>query len=221
MVHRALIPHDQPPIVIHPPEAALHLPTVTVVRSRANRSPTLGPLPVPTRERGERGLDAPVAQIAAELPAILGFIRHERLRPRPRPASRVWYAHGGHGSFGQLALVRPGAVPRPPDWQAVAIGDDHHLRALADCGLADAGPPCFAGTKLPSRKACVHAHLPWVSRWLSSVRQMRSHVPSAVQAWKRRPQVVGEPYARGTSTHVQPVFSTQRIPFTVGRSAAR
>jgi hypothetical protein len=50
---------------------------------------------------------------------------------------------------------------------------------------------------------------------------MRSHVPSAVQAWKRRQQVVGEPYARGTSSHAQPVFRTKRIPFTVYRSSAR
>jgi hypothetical protein len=221
MVHRALITHDQPPIVIHPPAAALHLPTMTVVRSRADRPPTLRTLPESARTRRDGGLDASVAQIAAELPATIGFVRHELFRACPRAASPSWHAHGRQGGRRQLAFMRPGAVHRQPDQQALAIGDNHYLRALADFGLADAGPPVFAGAKLPSRKACVHSTLSWASSWLRSVRQRRSHVPSAVQAWKRRQQVVGEPYVRGTSSHVQPVFSTKRIPFTVRRSSAR
>jgi hypothetical protein len=84
MVHRALIPHDQPPTVIHPPEATLHLPTVAIVGSRADRPPTPGTLPAPTRERGNGGLDAPATQIAAELPAIIGFTRHQLLRACPQ-----------------------------------------------------------------------------------------------------------------------------------------
>jgi hypothetical protein len=221
MVYRALIPHDQPSVVIHPREAPSHVPTAAVVGPRADRPPALGTPPALARARGDGGLAAPAAQRAAELPAVAGFIRDQPLRACPWAASPSRHSYGGQGRPRQPAFVRPGTVHMPPDRQAVAIGDNHHRRALADCGLADAGPPVFAGAKRPSRKATVHANLSWASRWLSSVRQRRSHVPSAAQAWRRRQQVVGEPYARGTSSHVQPVFRTKRRPFTVGRSSAR
>jgi hypothetical protein len=51
------------------------------------------------------------------------------------------------------------------------------LWTLADCGLANGGPPCFAGTKLPSKKAWVHSSRPWASSWLNSARQSCSQVP--------------------------------------------
>jgi hypothetical protein len=183
----------------------------------------LGILPEAARKRGDGGLDALAAQIAAELQAIIGFVRHELPRAGPRAAlSRGTRTVAKVASASRLSCGRAlSTCNMQPDRQALAISDNHHLRALADFGLADAGPPFFAGTKLPSRKATIHSNLSWASSWLSSVRQIRSHVPSAAQAWRRRQQVVGEPYARGTSSHVQPVFSTKRIPFMVCRSSAR
>jgi hypothetical protein len=221
MVHRALIPHHQPPIVIHPPKAAFHLPTVTVVGARADRPPALGPLPGPPHKRGNRGLDAPAAQIAAELLAVIGFIRHQLLGACPRAASRARYSHSGQSGRRQSAVVRPGTVHMQPDRQALAIGNDHHLRALADFGLADAAPPCFAGTKLPSRKAWAHSSWLWASSRLRSARHTRSQVPSCDPACRRRQQVVGAPYSRGTSSQAPPVLSTCTMPLTVRRSSAR
>jgi hypothetical protein len=62
------------------------------------------------------------------------------------------------------------------DGQPVAIHHCHDFRAFADLHLAYAIAPFLAGTKLPSRKACAHASLPWASSWLRQVRQIRSHV---------------------------------------------
>jgi hypothetical protein len=92
MVHGTLIPHHQTPIVIHPPEAAFHLPAVAVVGARANRPPAFGKPPGPPGERWNSGLNTSAVQIAAELPAIISFIRHELLWARPRAASRSRHA---------------------------------------------------------------------------------------------------------------------------------
>ena len=108
MVYRALIPYDQPPIIIHPPEAALHLPTVAIVGPSADRPPTLGTRPVPARERGNGGLDTPAAQIATEGLAVIGFIRDQLLRACPRAASPSRHSYGGQGGLRQPAFVRRG-----------------------------------------------------------------------------------------------------------------
>jgi len=65
--------------------------------------------------------------------------------------------------------------------QALAIGHDHGLPALADFGLANAGHPVFDGTKLPSSNACAHSRFPWACSWLSKVRQICSQLLSVAQ----------------------------------------
>ena len=221
MLYRALIPRNQPSIIIHPGKAAFYLPPIAVVGPCANRPPALGTLPGPSSERGNRGLDAASAQIPAEGLAIVGSVRDQLLRPRAWTAPPTWHFHRGQRRFSQCALMRLGAVHMQSDRKALTIGDDYHLRALADFGLADAGPPFFAGTKLPSRNACVHSNLPWASSWLNSTRQSCSQVPSWHHVLNRRQHVAGEPYTRGTSSQVQPVFSTKRMPLRVVRSSLR
>lgn len=92
MDHRALIPHNQPPLVSHPPEAAFHLPAAAIVGPCADRPPTLGPLPGPPNTGGNGGLDAPAAQAATELLAVIGFIRHQLLGACPWAAGRCPHA---------------------------------------------------------------------------------------------------------------------------------
>ncbi|MEM2129727.1 MAG: hypothetical protein QXZ70_03920, partial [Candidatus Bathyarchaeia archaeon] len=50
-------------------------------------------------------------------------------------------------------------------------------------------------------------NLPSASSWLKKMRQIRSHVPSCDHSFKRRQQVVSEPYSGGKSTtrfqHIQ------------------
>jgi hypothetical protein len=221
MFEAPLIAHDQPPTVIHPPEAALHFPAVTVVRTCTDRVPALGMAPWPACKRGDSRLDAPPTQIPAEGLTIVGSISDQFLGPRAWTPSSTRHVDHGQGGFRQRALVRLCTCDMQPDRQTLAISYDHDFRTLADLRPPDAGPPAFAGTKLPSRKACAHSSLLCASSWLNSCRQTPSQVPSAVQTCKRRQQVVGDPYARGTSSQVKSVFSTHRIPFRVCRSSAR
>ena len=221
MFQVAFIAHDQPPTVIHPCKAAFHFPAVTIVRACTDRAPTLGMAPWSADKRGDRGLDAPPTQVPPKGLAVVGFISDQFLRSRAWTSLSPRHSYGGQGRFGQRAFVRLRTRDMEPDRQAVAISHNHDFRALANLCPPDAGPPFFAGTKLPSRKACAHSSLLCASSTLNSCRQMPSQVPSAVQAWKRRQQVVGDPYVRGTSSQVQPVCSTNRIPFRVCRSSAR
>jgi hypothetical protein len=221
MLDIALIAHHQAPIIVHLPEAAFDRPTVTVVGARADRPPALGMLPGPPRERRNRRLDAPAAQITAKLPALMCLIRHECLRACARAASQSRYAHGGQRGLRQLAFVRPGTVHMHSDRLPLAVGDDHDLRALADVGFTDRNAPLFAGTKLPSRKALDQSRLPWASNWHSRARYMRPQVPSRDHVCRSRQAMVGAPYARRIASQVPPVFSTCKTPFRVRRSSAR
>jgi hypothetical protein len=221
MLARALIAHHQATIMVHPPEAAFDLPPVAVIAPRAARPPVLGALPGPPSARGNRGLHAPPAQLPAEGLALVGSVRDQLLGPRAWTPPPAWHLHRCPRCCSPRALMRLGAVHVQTDWQAVAIGPDHHLRALADCGLPNAGPPCCAGTTRPSRNVCVHASLPWASSWLNSTRQRCSQVPSRDHVLKRRQLVAGEPSMRGTSAQVQPVFSPKRRPLRVRRSSFR
>jgi hypothetical protein len=221
MFEIALIAHDQSPTVVHPPEAPLYFPAVTVIGARMDRSPTLGMTPWPACKRGDRGLNTPSTQRPAEDLTIVSAIGNQFLRPRAWPSSSTWHSYGSQSGFSQRALVRLRASDMQPDRQSMAISHNHDFRALAHLRPPDAGPPFLAGTKRPSRKACPHSSLLCASSWLNSRRQMPSQVPPAVQAWKRRQQVDGEPYSRGISPHAQPVFSTNKIPFSVRRSSAR
>jgi hypothetical protein len=221
MFEMALIAHDQPPTVIHPPEAPLHVPAVMVVGARMNRAPTLGMAPWPADKRGDRGLDTPPTHIPAEGLIIVGSIGDQCLGPRAWTSSSTRHSYGSQSELSQCALVRLRACDKQPEQQALAISRNHAFRTLANLRPPDTGPPFFAGTKLPSRKACAYSSMLCASRWLNSRRQMPSYVPSAVQVWKCRQQVVDEPYARGTSSHGSPGFSAHRRPFMVCRTSAR
>src|SRR5688572_6372377 len=109
MLHRALIPHHQPPIIIHPPEAAFDLPPVAVVGPCTNRPPALGTLPGAPSERGNRRLDASPAQIPAEGVAIIGSIRDQLLGPRAWPPPPAWHLHRGQRRLSQRAFMGLGA----------------------------------------------------------------------------------------------------------------
>ena len=220
MCQGTFVPHDQPPAVIHPGKAALAFPALAVPRSSGQGATPLRALPSACHRRNG-GLDASPAQITAEGLAVLRLVGHQLLGPRTRPPAPPGHLYHGQRGLGQLTLMRLGTGDIQSKGQAMAVSDDHYFGAFPHCGLADARSPFFAGTKLPSRKACAHSSLPWASNWLNSTRQIRSQVPSAAQPEKRRQQVAGEPYLRGTSSQAQPVFNTKRIPLSVVRSSFR
>ena len=210
MLDTALIAHDQPSAIIPPAKAPFHLPAVAVPRPHAKGSAALRSLPGAALKRRHRRLNTPPPQWSAKGLAVIPLVGHQLLRPCTWAAAPLRDLHRRQGRLGQCAFVWAGARHRQPDRQAMAVGNNHHLRALADFGLPDAGAPFFAGTKLPSKNACAHSSLPRASSWPNNIRHIRSQVPSRDQTWKRRQHVAGEPYARGASSQVQPVFGAPR-----------
>lgn len=143
MFEMALIAHDQPPTVIHPPEAPLHVPAVMVVGARMNRAPTLGMAPWPADKRGDRGLDTPPTHIPAEGLIIVGSIGDQCLGPRAWTSSSTRHSYGSQSGFSQCALVRLRACDMQPEQQALAISRNHAFRTLANLRPPDTGPPFF------------------------------------------------------------------------------
>ena len=102
-----------------------------------------------------------------------------------------------------------------------AIAQTHPLGALAPLGLADVGPPGFAGMKRPSAQHSSPRRFCWSFSWAQNTRQRWQSTPVSSQAFSRRQQVLGRPYRRGRSPHWAPVHSIQRMPSTPRRSSTR
>jgi hypothetical protein len=74
----------------------------------------------------------------------------------------------------------------------LAVDHHHPLCAFAPFGFPDAGPPFFAGAKLPSAKASDQSNGPWASRWPRNARQALPQTSCSSPARRRRQQVLGE-----------------------------
>ena len=95
----------------------------------------------------------------------------------------------------------------------------HALCAFPAPGKPDVGAPFFAAAKVPSMNAVSHCSRPRASSSARNARQMRSHVPSSSQRFKRRQHVAGLGYSLGRSRQRAPVFSTHRMPSMTARLA--
>ena len=101
----------------------------------------------------------------------------------------------------------------------MAVCNGHDLGALASFGLADAEPPFFAGTNVPSIKHSLRSRPPRSLRSCATANNTCSSTPERTHCWKRRCAVWHAPYRGGRSFHGAPVRKIQRIPFhTVRRS---
>lgn len=216
-----LITHHQATAVVHPGEAAFDFPALAVALSGSDRATPLGMLSLPSFKGGDGRLNAARPQLASQLRTIKTFVRHQLLRSGFRTPALLRHTTGVEGRFGQRHFMRLSAVHMQAQWQTIAIYHRHDFAALADFGFAYSIAPFLAGTKLPSKKACAQTNFSSASSWLKSARQIRSQVPFSDHSFKRRQQVVSEPYSRGRSSQAQPVFSTYRMPFSVFRSSAR
>jgi hypothetical protein len=221
MVYRAFVAHDQPTAVGHPPEAAFDCPALALTRTRFDGATALWLAPLAALNGRNGRLEAPATPPLAKGMAVIGFVRDQFLRPCTQPAALRRDTHARQGGVRQLALVGLGTGHVHAKRHAMAISHDQHFTALAALRFTDAGAPFFAGTKRPSRRACAQSIWPWACSWLKSARQSCSQVPSATQLRKRRQHVAGELYTRGTSSHVQPVCSTTRMPLRVRRASCR
>jgi len=193
MLHGSFVAHDLSPAVVHPPTTAFDLPALTLTGSRLDRAPALRPASLAALTGREGRLDPPSAQSLTNVMAVVGLVRPPRLRAGTRPAPFLRDTYRRQGGVRQWALVGLGTVYGQAHRQAMALSHDHHCAALAELRVADPRAPFVAGTQLPSRKAGVHSSLPRASSWLTSARQICSHVPSAAPWWQRRQHVAGEP----------------------------
>lgn len=220
-MQRTLPSHDQSTAIIHPSESSFDLPARLVQRSRFDWTTALGFLALAPLKGRNSHVDASLAQFTSKCATIIGLVSCQRFGPSARTTSLLWYSDRLQRLIGQHDFMRLSAVQMQTNRQARAIYHQHHFAALADLGFAYSGAPLFAGTKLPSRKACAHSSFPWASSRLNKARQMFSQVPSCDQRLNRRQQVVDEPYSAGRSCQAQPVLRMYRMPLSVRRSSAR
>ena len=221
MLHRTLVAYHQPPRVVPPAAAALHLPALAVAGAGAEGPATFGPFSGPAHPWRNRGLEAPPPPIAAEGLPIVGLVRHQLLGTCSRPAAWRRPMDGGQRGFRPWALVGLGPGHGQAHRHAAAGRHHPYVAALPDFRLTNGRAPFVAGTPRPSRKAWAPASWLWASSRLSSARHTRAQVPSGAQTCRRRQQVVGEPSSRGTASQAQPVLSTCTMPLPVRRSSAR
>ncbi len=105
--------------------------------------------------------------------------------------------------------------------KTLAVDHHHPLRSLAALGLADAGPPFFAGAKLPSMNTSLQSNWPRSSNSDKNARQTFNQTPRSSQSLSRRQQVEELGYRLGRSPHGAPVRRTQRMPSNTARSSAQ
>ena len=137
MLDVVLIAHDQPATIVHPREAPLHLPAVAVTRAGSYRPPALRPVPA-ALNNGIRGLDPAPSQLLAKDLVVIPSVSDQPLGPCTRAPAPLGHFDRRQCGLGERVLMRPGTRHMQPDRQPMAIGHHHHLRALADFGLADA-----------------------------------------------------------------------------------
>lgn len=219
-MQRVLPTHDQPAAFVHPGKRSLHFPAGLIQLSRLDRTSTFRFLPLASLKGRNSRLDASVAQFSSKSATIVSLVSRQSLGASARATSFLRHTNGLQRLIRQGDFMRLSAIQVQTNGQPMAIDHQHHLTALANFGLAYSGAPLFAGTKLPSRKACAHSNLPWASSLPSSVRQMSSQVPSTDHWLSRRQQVVDEPYSAGISCHAQPGLRMYMMPLSVRRSSA-
>jgi hypothetical protein len=172
----------------------------------------------PMAAMGTNQLNAPLRQALSPWVRGTGLLVEHTLRLLARsPGAVARDGNGVQGRFPQRHVCRGSRVPEVSPRKTLAV--DHHqpLRPRATCGLADAGPPFFAGAKLPSAKVSAPSSWPWASSCAKNPRHPFSHTPGASQSRRRRQQVLGDGNRAGTSCHRAPLRRPQRRPSKTGR----
>ena len=220
-MQRTLPAHDQSPAIVHPGKRPLDFPAGFVQVTHLDRATTFGFLALAPLKGRNSCSDASLTQFNSKSATIVSLVSCQRLGSSARPTTFLWHSDGLQRLVGQRDFMRLSAVQVQTNWQTVTLDHQHHFATLANFGLAYSGAPLFAGTKLPSRKACAHSSFPWASSSLNNARQMSSQVPSSDHWLNRRQHVVDEPYSAGKSCHAQPVLRMYKMPLSVRRSSAR
>jgi hypothetical protein len=207
--------HHETAEIPQPSEGALDLPPALVTPQLAT---VLQRGCHPIAAMGTTQLKAPLRQPLPQGVRITGFVVDHTLRLLARsPGAVARDGNRGQGRF-QQGHFRRGRRVQEVSQRKTLAGDHHHpLRTLATCGLPNAGPPVFAGAKLPSAKVSAQSRWPWASSWARNTRHAVSHTPWASQSRRRRQQVLGDGTRAGKSGQRAPLRRPQRMPSTTGR----
>src|SRR6266581_4523723 len=215
-LERAVVAHDQTPVIPQPADGTFHDPTPPVSPQRATilRRRTNAILLVRTDQ-----LDAALPQPLAQRIAVVGFVGNHAHRLLPRSARLMASAYADRRERGlREPDFRRGCRVKVVSQRNTRAVDHHHpLRALAPLGFSDSVAPFFAGAKLPSKNDSLHFNC-WRSfNSLRNVRQMFSHTPCSSQSRSRRQQVEGCGYFSGRSCQRAPLRRIHRIPSSTRR----
>jgi hypothetical protein len=210
-LERAIIAHDQAPVIPQPADGTLDDPTppippqrATILCRRANAILLVW----------ADQFDAAPPQALSQRIAVVSFVGDHALRLLPRSASTMAsaYADRRERRFREGDFRRGCRVKVVSQRNTCAVDHHHPLRPLAPLGFSDSVAPFFAGAKLPSRNDSLHFNC-WRSfSSLRNARQMFSQTPCSSQSRSRRQHVEGWGYFSGRSCQRAPLRRIHRIP---------
>jgi len=124
------------------------------------------------------------------------------------------------GRFGEAGLGGTGRRKVHSERNTLAVDQYHELCPLTFACFSDAGPPFFAGAKVPSMKASLQSSCAASSSCARNARHSPSHTSLRSHSPRRRQHVVELGYSLGRSFQRAPVRRTQRIPSKHSRLSA-
>ena len=101
--------------------------------------------------------DATASQVAMEAAAVIAFVGDQMPGTSAELTGECAHLHRLQRGLSQMHLSLLGTVQMQAHGQTCALCDHHELGALAPAGQSDCSAPFFAGTKLPSKKACAQS----------------------------------------------------------------
>jgi hypothetical protein len=214
-----VIASDQPPPVVQPAVAPLHLPATFAGLMDLPRTarPTAAIGPFPTRDGR---LHPPASQLLSEIRAVVALVSCQAGRTLLGTAFWPGHAHLVYHLQPYSDLSHVSCTHQKGQGQAVSFSQQMDGAAFAFPAIGDVLSPFLAGTKLPSRKAWLQSSLPCWSKAPRKVSQICSHTPCSCHSWRRRWQVERLPHSLGRSFQRAPERNTQRMPLRVLRSSA-
>lgn len=217
---QSLMPNQQSAERAEPRECPLHYPSMPI--SSELPSVLMARRPMSRASRNYR-FDSSLVQALTKRIAVVGAVSDQAIwvsagctRPIGSPDR-----YTSKRTFDESHFRRRRRVQVCSKRSTRAIDQYHPLRALSPLGLADFGPPFFAGAKLPSMKHSSHLIRSASANSARNARQSSSRVPSSSHFFKRRQQVAGLAYCFGSSLQGAPVQRIQSIPSKQRRSSTR
>src|SRR5437867_455461 len=215
-LERAVIAHNQAPVIPQPANSALHDPAASVAPQGAA---ILGRRTNAILFVRADQFDAALPQPLAQRVAVISLVGNHPHRLLPRSARMVTppYADRRERRLRKPDFRRGCRVKVVSQRKTLAVDHHHPLRPLAPLGFSDTAAPFFAGAKLPSRNDSLHFNC-WRSfNSLRNARQMFNQTPRSSQSRSRRQHVEGCGNFSGRSCQRAPLRKIHRIPSSTRR----